>query len=197
MTFLSQLRARSAGVPLPTRLLQLAVLVALAADPAAAQPPPAADTGAPAESEDPQPFIPPGHEELLAAMLGAGAALPGDCKFAGGAVQHTVAKGTYACSGGEVMVELAHPSRAGRDAVVTEEFAITATRGTPPPELIPALAARVREREGEFEWQWTAGRSGDAGAAATSWILPLAILSLFGLALLGWLLRRRATPGPG
>ena len=49
-------------------------------------------------------FIPPGQEALVGAMLGSGAALPGDCKLVSGNLEKTTIKATYTCPGGEVVV---------------------------------------------------------------------------------------------
>ncbi len=149
-------------------------------------------------NEGKEPAIPPGREEMLSAMLGAGATLPGDCKFAGGGVKHSVVAASYACAGGPVSFELAHPSRAGSGAgaVVTEKFAIVTKQGTPPPELVTALTELVRKREGEFEWVWLAG---DAAASESSSSIPITALAVGGLVVIGfagWMLRRRA-PTPG
>lgn len=146
------------------------------------------------DNEGKEPAIPPGREELLSAMLGAGAALPGDCKFAGGGVKHSVVAASYACAGGPVSFELAHPSRAGSGAgtVVTDKFAIVPKQGTPPPELVAALAESVRKREGEFEWVWLAG---DSVASEPSSSIPIPALAVGGLVVIGlagWMLRRRA-----
>lgn len=97
-------------------------------------------------------FIPPGHEELFATMLGRGATLPAGCAFASGQIEHAVVRGIYVCSGAEVVLELRHPSAAPADAARTDKMAIVTTRGTPPAPLLAALQARVREREGAFEW---------------------------------------------
>ena len=59
------------------------------------------------EAESPaagEPVIPPGQDDLLAAMLGTGATLPGDCKLAGGQVHYATVNATYTCPGGQVVV---------------------------------------------------------------------------------------------
>lgn len=96
--------------------------------------------------------IPPGREELFAAMLGRGAALPDACTFTAGQIERTVVRGVYACPGGEVGLELRHTSGAPADAIRTEKMAIVTVRGTPPPTLLAALAELVRQRENAFEW---------------------------------------------
>jgi hypothetical protein len=95
--------------------------------------------------------IVPGHEDLFAAMLGRGIAPPDACALATGQIERSVVRGVYECPGGEVVVELLHPSAAPA-AVQTEKFAIVTARGTPPPALLAGLAERIRERESVFEW---------------------------------------------
>lgn len=94
----------------------------------------------------------PGQDELLADMLGRGAALPGPCAFTGGQIDGAAIRGIYQCPGGEVVFELRHPSAAPGAPVKTDRFAITVLNGSPPPELTGALESRVRSREGGFEW---------------------------------------------
>jgi hypothetical protein len=96
--------------------------------------------------------IPPGHEELFAAMLGRGATLPDGCVFATGQIEHSLVRGVYTCSGDRIVVELRHPSAAPPDAVRTPKIAIVATEGTAPAALLAALRERVREREVAFAW---------------------------------------------
>src|ERR1700688_3359491 len=71
------------------------------------------------------PAIPPGQEELVAAMLGRGETLPGGCALAGGGPDHTLIKAVYACPSGDVVFELDHPSTAADTATQTANFAIT------------------------------------------------------------------------
>src|SRR6185369_9176917 len=97
-------------------------------------------------------FIPPGQEELVGAMLGNGAVLPGDCKLDSGNLEKTTIKATYACSGGDVVVALAHPAAAPANATRTEKFALWVERGTPPADLQSVLLSRIRERESQFRW---------------------------------------------
>ena len=99
-----------------------------------------------------QAVIPPGQEDLLAAMLGRGAELPEACGFTAGQIELNVVRGVYSCPGGEVVIELRHPSAAPREASRTEKIAIVTVRGTPPDALLAALKERVRQREGAFEW---------------------------------------------
>jgi len=97
-------------------------------------------------------FIPPGHEELFAAMLGRGAPLPDGCTFATGQIEPTLVRGVYSCSGDRVVVELRHPSAAPADADRTAKIAIVTTEGKPPTALLTTLRERIREREGAFAW---------------------------------------------
>lgn len=97
-------------------------------------------------------FIPPGHEELFAAMLGRGAPLPDGCAFATGQIERTLVRGVYSCSGDQVVVELRHPSAAPADADRTAKIAIVTTQGSPPAALLATLRERIREREGSFAW---------------------------------------------
>ncbi len=99
--------------------------------------------------------IPPGLEELFAAMLGRGAALPGGCAFTTGQIERTLVRGVYSCPDDEVVLELRHLSAAPADTARTEKIAIVTMRGTPPAALLAALEERIREREGAFEWPKT------------------------------------------
>ncbi len=102
------------------------------------------------------PRIPPGQEDLLLEMLGKKTSLPGSCKLEDGRVEYTVVEATYACSLGEVIVELAHASEATDTDVQTEHFAIAVLDGSAPNELIDTLAARVQQREASFVWEFPA-----------------------------------------
>src|SRR5207244_1016996 len=103
---------------------------------------------APAEEE----VVGPGQEELLADILGRGAALPGKCTLAAGQIAGGVIAATYNCSGGEVVVELRHPAKAPAGARRTSRFAIVVRSGSPARGLLDALAARIRSREAAFQW---------------------------------------------
>jgi hypothetical protein len=131
--------------------------------------------------------VPPGQEELLADMLGRGETLPGQCRFGSGQVSGQVVLGTYTCPGGEVVVELRHPSTAATDNPRTERFAVAVRSGTAPAELTTALVERIRAREGDFEW---VSRSQPAPAAASGRRYPV-FAALLAAALLFWVLRRR------
>jgi hypothetical protein len=97
--------------------------------------------------------IPPGQEELLAAMLGREATLPGDCKLNDGEVNRSAVNATYLCPGGEVVFQLAHPSKAAAASILTARFAISLVSGSPPAELAEALATAIRSQEARFEWK--------------------------------------------
>ena len=117
----------------------------------AAEPPPVS----------PDPMIPPGQEELLADMLGRGAT-PAGCTLTGAAIEYSIIKATYACSGGEAVFELRHPSSAAASAIQTAQFAITLLSGSPPHSLADALVSLIRAREDAFEWEWLTGDDDDA-----------------------------------
>lgn len=159
---------------------------------AAAQPPQEA-SGQPAEPAPVDPsggttaVIPPGHEELLAEMLGRGAALPGPCSFANGQIEADTVIASYACPTGEVVFTLRHPTKATSDATLTEQFAVAVQSGSPPAALTDELTSRIRSREGEFEWTW-------AGLPATREeprLVALIIAVLLAGGVLWLVLRRR------
>jgi len=125
-------------------------------------------------------------------MLGNGVALPGDCKLASANLEKTTIKATYACSSGEVVVELAHPANAPTDSTRTEKFALRLERGTAPPDLQSALLSRIRELESQFQWAHaTASPRTEPTAPSGTAVLGLLVLGLLVLAAL--LLRRRRT----
>lgn len=97
--------------------------------------------------------IPPGQEELLRRMLGDGATLPGECRFAGGGVEATIVVARYTCGADTVVVELRDAGDAPAEALRTKQFAIRIRSGPAPPELAEALADLVRAREAAFEWR--------------------------------------------
>ena len=99
------------------------------------------------------PAIPPGEEEVIAAMLGRGMALH-QCTLISGNVEYTVIKATYGCPGGEVMLELGHPRNAASTSTQTAQFAIDVQSGAPPPAFQDALASLVRSQEERFTWSW-------------------------------------------
>jgi len=99
------------------------------------------------------PAIPPGEEQLLAAMLGRGDVIAG-CVLSGAGVEYTVVKAAYACEDGNVVLQLSHPSTAPRTAIQTNAFAITLLSGSPPGSLLDALVSLIRAGESAFEWKW-------------------------------------------
>ncbi len=104
-----------------------------------------------------EPTIPAGQEQLLAGMLGQGAALPGGCRFSAGNVEHSAVRAVYACKDGEFAFELTHPSKAGRAAVLTAKFAVTPQSESSPDILTAALVTLIRSRENDFEWASSGG----------------------------------------
>src|ERR1041385_648798 len=94
--------------------------------------------------------IPPGQEDVIGAMLAKDGGLPGNCRLTTGNVEKTVIKATYTCPGGDVVVDLTHPSAGPAGATRTDKFAVNVESGTPPPDLQSALVARIREREAGF-----------------------------------------------
>src|SRR5690348_318394 len=97
-----------------------------------------------------EPVIPKGYEDLAAELLGRGEQVAGVCKLTGGAIDHAI-RGVYQCGENRVVIELIHPSKAPPSAIRTERFALT-VQGSPPPEFLDALVARVRAREAPFQW---------------------------------------------
>jgi hypothetical protein len=134
--------------------------------------------------------VPAGQEELLAQMLGKGETLPGDCKLSEGKVDYKTVKATYACSSGDVVFELSHPSQAARDAVRTDRFALTLESGSPPDGLLPALVSHIRSREASFEWKLL--EAPPPGAHGSNGIL-FVVAGLLAIALLGWIVRSRSS----
>lgn len=152
------------------------------AAPAPAEAPPAppsatAGAGRPAEQHDGaaeasgSAVILPGQEDLVAGMVGKGAALPGECKWAGASIERVVVVSKYTCAGGEVALELRHPSQGAGAAARTQSFAVFTKSGSPPPGLVDAVASSVRAGEATFRWSKAPGpppgeRRGEAPAPA-------------------------------
>src|SRR5438552_2155631 len=63
--------------------------------------------------------VPPGQEEVMAAMFGRGAMLPAGCAFAGGQADGAVIRAAYACPSGAVVFALVHPSTGAASAIQT------------------------------------------------------------------------------
>jgi hypothetical protein len=97
--------------------------------------------------------IPPGQEELLSEMLGRGARLPGNCRFAGGGVEGAIVVARYDCGGETTVIELRAADDAPPAALRTRQFAIVVRSRSAPAELPEALAVRIRAREAAFEWR--------------------------------------------
>ncbi len=181
--------SRCLGHAAPAALL-LAVLLAaaLAANEPSATGAPAATPRQKATPLSEGPVIPAGQEDLLALMLGWGAALPGPCSLKSAGVDYAIINATYACPAGEVVFQLSHPSKAPAKATLTERFAIIQLSGSAPPGLADALAALIRSREAAFEWKWLASPPKPVSRApvlfAAAGLLAIAVLVL-------WALRRR------
>jgi hypothetical protein len=140
------------------------------------------------------PVIPPGQEEVLAAMLGKGAALPDNCKLASADVDHTAIKATYTCPGGEVVFQLTHPSAAPAGAKHTDRFAITLLSGTPPAALQPALEALIRAKESAFKWKSLTLSPTKVSRRRVA--VAAAVAGLVGIAAVQWVRRRRRSAEP-
>lgn len=110
-----------------------------------------------------EPSIEPGQEDVLAKLLGQGTTLPNACEFTDGAIEYSVITATYRCNAGVVVLQLVHSSRAPKDAVLTETFAISIESGAPPESLVDAVAAQVRTHESDFEWSWSAPEPAEDG----------------------------------
>jgi hypothetical protein len=135
---------------------------------------------------EPLAVIPPGHEDLLADMLGRGVTLPGECKFANGQIERDTVIASYACPTGALVVALRHPDKAPEGATFTRQFALGVQSGSPPAGFVDALKARIGDREREFEWTWL-------GTSPRRQVLPIVALAA-ALVLVGgatWLLLRR------
>ena len=102
-------------------------------------------------------IIPPGQEESLGKMLGRGAPLPGDCRFAGGTAAGATVTAEYACGDAKVVLELRHPDDAPPTTLRTARFAIAVRSGSVPPGLLEALATLIRAHEAELEWKQVPG----------------------------------------
>src|SRR5690349_90365 len=93
--------------------------------------------------------IPPGQEELLAAMLGKGAQLPDGCALGDGSIDGDAVRVTYHCPSGDVVLQLSHPSTRTLQSTVTNRFALTVLSGSPRRDLLAAIEALIRARESE------------------------------------------------
>jgi hypothetical protein len=150
-----------------------------------------------ARGDEAAPVIPPGREAAVLDLLGGSEALAG-CRLAGARIDGRYVAADYACTGGAAHVELRHPSEQVEAAARTRAFALV-VRGAAPPDLVAALAERVRAREGA--WQWSLATPPSAGAAPPSrssdsrrlavWTVAAALLAAALLWLLGRADRRR------
>lgn len=113
-------------------------------------------SGAPASAAEVTPksdlVIAAGQDDLLAAMLGRGETVAGECALANGLAESRAIRATYVCAWDEVVLVLRHADVGTDGAVRTAEFAIEVERGTPPADLVDVLAARIRVREADFVW---------------------------------------------
>ncbi len=136
--------------------------------------------------------IPPGQEALVAAMLGSGEPLPGGCALTNGQIDRDVVRATYRCPHGDARIHLSAPGAGGAPALATERFTLTVVSGSPPDELLAALAARIRSMESAFEWSgWIAGKTARSVSPARG-VPGLAALMLSALAGAAAISARRA-----
>jgi hypothetical protein len=148
-----------------------------------------------ARADGGQPVIGPAQEPLLADMLGKGASLPGDCAWAGAAIEQTRVVSSYTCAGARVEIELHHPTDAPEGALRTLRFAIQIQPAAPPPPgLVDALASRIRARESSFVWSLSRDHlaAGEAPAPAPAQrdpVLPGAVAALALAAVIATLMR--------
>jgi hypothetical protein len=155
--------------------------------------------------------IPPGHEPLVAAMVGSGAELPARCALDRAAIDRTKIIASYTCDGRPVtleLVSLSSPEASGATSK-TAQFALIA-KADPPKALIDDITARVTAREKDWRWvsaeaNRTSPGSDERGgppspdaALASPRIFGAAALGAAALAGLAWLFvsrrRRGATP---
>jgi hypothetical protein len=109
--------------------------------------------------------VPPGQDDLMAALLGRAAVLPAECRFDGGGADGSVISARYHCPSGDVAYELTHPDKGDDGAVKTEQFALNLRSGSPPAGLQDALVAQIRYREPHVQCQ---GLPTDDEAAAAA-----------------------------
>lgn len=119
----------------------------------------AAAAGAPARSYG----LPPGQEELIAAMLGRGAALPGGCRWEGASIDGDRVSARYRCDGGEATLTLLHARAAAAGALRLGNTALVPGPGAPT-ELVRAVAGRVGEREAQLRWMTVGAQPRSANA---------------------------------
>ncbi len=147
--------------------------------------------------------VPPGQEDLLAQMLGLGAALPAECRFTDGDANGPIIRGDYVCGANQATFELHYPSDAPASAPRTAKFALVVHSGTPPPELTDALLSLIRSKEGPFEWKVMElprpAPIAALGEQVSSDRVVIVIVILFGIVAVlavGWMLRRSQSRRP-
>jgi hypothetical protein len=117
-----------------------------------------------ATADDNEPVVPPGQDNLLAAMLGRGLQLPDGCAFGNGVADGAVVRVSYVCPYGEVVFALVHPTSPWATEVQTDRFALTLQSGAASDALVASLMSLIRAREGAFQWI----ALGDEAAAGVS-----------------------------
>lgn len=132
-----------------------------------------------------QPSVPAGQDALLLAMLGGSNLLAGDCKLDHASSDQGKVEATYNCPSGQVVVELAHTTRALATSIRTAQFALTPVRGEAPGPLLDNLQTLIRAREAEFQWDML------PPPRRSPAIVPLAISGAIGVLVLVLVLRRR------
>lgn len=148
-------------------------------------------------------FIRPGQEDLVGRLLARGELLPGPCKLVEGGVDHAVIRASYACDARTIRMQLAHPSRAPKDAVLTTKFALSVD-GAAPAGFAEAITEHVRREEEAFRWSLdsyeTAGAQpyGDDVPMLRSGEVLLILLGGFVVLLVSspWWARDRGTHAP-
>jgi hypothetical protein len=138
--------------------------------------------------------IPPGQEQVLAAIVGRGVTLPGPCSLADAEIDHTVVRSTYKCPGGDVILELRHPDRGADATLRTAQFAIAVVKGARPPGFLEALEARTRAYEAGFTWKrWSTRPQRPPVAFQARTIVGWVIASALAAAVVAIGMRRRRT----
>jgi hypothetical protein len=107
-----------------------------------------------AENGGPTPVIASGQEEVLGAMLGAGASWTSGCELDDARIEHSSILVSYNCPGGQVRLHVTHPKLRPGGNLRTRQLAVTVTGGTPPPGFLSELEKLIVEHEAELEWTW-------------------------------------------
>ena len=138
--------------------------------------------------------IPPGQERVIGAMLGKGATLPDGCALADGQIDRYVVRATYQCPDGKVVIQLAHRDAGGSPSIRTARFAVTVVNGSPPADLLAAVATLIRSHESEFDWNVPSGGTSNRGGLH-AWLFGLLLLASATAAAIGgvraWATMRR------